>query len=161
MLLYFFIFILKVIENAIGTLRMIFVSHGRKYFATLLQLVCSLIWAITTSMVVLNVLEEPLKVIFFALGCSVGSYLGSILEEKLALGTNMIICITALDIMEEIRKYGFSLTSTKGTGLDTKNIIFIITPRRKKRKLIGILKKLDPSSFIVSGNFGQEKNYTQ
>ena len=160
MFLYFLIFILKVIENAIGTLRMIFVSNGRKYFAALLQLLCSLIWAISTSMVVINILEEPLKVIFFALGCSFGSYLGSILEEKLALGTNMVICITGLDIMDEIRLSGYSLTSTKGTGFGTKNIIFIITPRRKKRKLIQILKKLDSSAFIISGNFGQEKSYT-
>ena len=160
MFLYFLIFILKVIENAIGTLRMIFVSNGRKYFAALLQLVCSLIWAISTSMVVINVLEEPLKVNFFALGCSVGSFLGSILEEKLALGTNMVICITKQNIMNEIRSFGYSLTSTKGNGLDVKNIIFIMTTRRKKRKLIEILKNLDANAFIISGNFGQEKSYS-
>ena len=160
MFLYFLIFILKVIENAIGTLRMIFVSNGRKYLAALLQLVCSLIWAISTSMVVINVLEEPLKVIFFALGCSVGSFLGSILEEKLALGTNMVICITKQNIMNEIRSFGYSLTSTKGNGLDVKNIIFIMTTRRKKGKLIEILKNLDANAFIISGNFGQEKSYS-
>lgn len=156
--IYFLIFILKVIENAVSTLRMIFVSNGRKYLSALLQLVCSLIWIITTSMVVINITEDFIKVLFFALGCTVGSYIGSILEEKIALGSSIVICISTLDIMDDIRNYGYSLTSTKGTGLDTKNIIFIMTFRRKKKNLIHILKKLDPDSFIMSGAFLYEKN---
>ena len=100
--MYFLIFILKVIENAVSTLRMIFVSNGRKYLSALLQLVCSLIWIITTSMVVVNITEDYIKVLFFAMGCTVGSYVGSLLEEKLALGSSMIICISSLDIMDDI-----------------------------------------------------------
>ena len=159
MLMYFLIFMLKVIENAVSTLRMIFVSNGRKYLSALLQLVCSLIWIITTSMVVVNITEDFVKVLFFAMGCTVGSYVGSLLEEKLALGSSMIICISSLDIMDAIRECGYSLTSTKGTGMDTKNIIFIMTLRRKKKELIHLLKQLDSSSFILSGPFLYEKNY--
>ena len=72
----------------------------------------------------------------------------------------MVICITKQNIMNEIRSFGYSLTSTKGNGLDVKNIIFIMTTRRKKGKLIEILKNLDANAFIISGNFGQEKSYS-
>lgn len=160
MLTYFLIFILKVVENAISTIRMIFVSNNRKALAALLQLLCSLIWIVTTSMVVIDIQKDLVKIIFFCLGCTAGSYIGSFIEEKLALGSCMIICISTLDIMDDIRNYGYSLTSTKGTGLDTKNIIFIMTLRRKKRKLISILKELDESAYIMSGSFLHEKiNY--
>ena len=153
------IFTLKVVENAVGTLRLIVVSNGKKMLAAILQLLCSLIWVVTTSMVVINVQDDLLKVVFFCIGCSVGSYIGSVLEEKIALGTSMVICISSLDIMDSIREYGFSLTSTKGTGLDTKNIIFIMTTRKKKRKLVSILKELDKNSFIMSGSFLYERNH--
>lgn len=158
MLTYFLIFSLKVIENAVATIRLIFVANNRKTLAALLQLLCSLIWIVTTSMVVINIEEDMIKVIFFCLGCTVGSYVGSFIEEKMALGSCMIICISSLDIMDDIRNYGYSLTSTKGTGLDTKNIIFIMTLRRKKRQLVSILKKLDQEAFIMSGSFLYEKN---
>lgn len=159
MLTYFLIFILKVIENAISTLRMILVSTNQKYLSTILQLLCSIIWIITTSMVVINLKEDILKVIFFALGCTVGSFLGSVLEEKLAIGNIMIICISSLDIMDNIREYNFKLTSTKGTGLDTKNIIFIMISRKQKKNLINIIKNIDPNSFITSCPFIYEKSF--
>lgn len=159
MLTYFLIFILKVIENAISTLRMILVSNNQKYLSTILQLLCSIIWIITTSMVVINLKEDILKVIFFALGCTVGSFLGSVLEEKLAIGNIMIICISSLDIMDNIREYNFKLTSTKVTGLDTKNIIFIMISRKQKKNLINIIKNIDPNSFITSCPFIYEKSF--
>lgn len=159
MLTYFLIFILKVIENAISTLRMILVSNNQKYLSTILQLLCSIIWIITTSMVVINLKEDILKVIFFALGCTVGSFLGSVLEEKIAIGNIMIICISSLDIMNNIREYNFKLTSTKGTGLDTKNIIFIMISRKQKKNLINIIKNIDPNSFITSCPFIYEKSF--
>lgn len=159
MFTYFLIFILKVIENAISTLRMILVSNNQKYLSTILQLLCSIIWIITTSMVVINLKEDILKVIFFALGCTVGSFLGSVLEEKLAIGNIMIICISSLDIMNNIREYNFKLTSTKGTGLDTKNIIFIMISRKQKKNLINIIKNIDPNSFITSCPFIYEKSF--
>lgn len=159
MFTYFLIFILKVIENAISTLRMILVSNNQKYLSTILQLLCSIIWIITTSMVVINLKEDILKVIFFALGCTVGSFLGSVLEEKLAIGNIMIICISSLDIMDNIREYNFKLTSTKGTGLDTKNIIFIMISRKQKKNLINIIKNIDPNSFITSCPFIYEKSF--
>lgn len=157
MITYFLIFILKVIENTVSTLRMIFVSNNRKVLAALLQLLCSLIWIVTTSMVVIDIKNDLIKILFFCLGCTTGSYIGSFVEEKLALGSCMLICISSLDIMDDIRNYGYSLTSTKGTGLDTKNIIFIMTNRRKKRNLVSFLKKLDNNIFIMSGSFLQEK----
>ena len=65
----------------------------------------------------------------------------------------MIICITSLDIMDQIRNKGFALTSTKGTGInETKNILFITIPRRKKQVLIETLRKLDNDCYIIIEN---------
>lgn len=91
---YIFIFVSKIIENAIGTLRLIVVSNGKKILGAILQLIIALVWVLSTGLVVVNVNKDPLKIVFFCLGSLVGSYLGSIIEEKLALGSNMLTCIT-------------------------------------------------------------------
>ena len=38
--------------------------------------------------------SDPLRVLAYALGCFVGSYIGCYIEEKIAIGDNMITCIT-------------------------------------------------------------------
>lgn len=150
MFTYLLIFFLKLIENALATLRLILVSNGKKLLGSILQFICSLIWVVSTIVVIDNLNKDFLKIFVFALGCLAGSYVGSFLEEKLALGNNMIICITSFDIMDEIRKNGFALTSTKGTGInETKNILFITISRKKKQNLIELLRKLDENCFII------------
>lgn len=150
MFTYLLIFFLKLIENALATLRLILVSNGKKLLGSILQFICSLIWVVSTIVVIDNLNKDFLKIFVFALGCLAGSYVGSFLEEKLALGNNMIICITSFDIMDEIRKNGFALTSTKGTGInETKNILFITISRKKKQNLIDLLRKLDENCFII------------
>lgn len=150
MFTYLLIFFLKLIENALATLRLILVSNGKKLLGSILQFICSLIWVVSTIVVIDNLNKDFLKIFVFALGCLAGSYVGSFLEEKLALGNNMIICITSFDIMDEIRKNGFALTSTKGTGInETKNILFITISRKKKQNLIDLLRKLDKNCFII------------
>lgn len=153
MLTYLLIFFLKLIENALATLRMILVSSGKKLLGSILQFICSLIWVISTIVVIEDLNKDILKIFIFAIGCLAGSYVGSLLEEKLALGNNMIICITSLDIMDQIRNKGFALTSTKGTGInETKNILFITISRRKKQTLIETLRELDNDCYIIIEN---------
>ncbi len=74
------IFISKIIENTLSTLRIILIAKGKKRIGALLQGIISFIWIISTSIVVIK--NNPYKILFFCLGASIGSYLGSLLEEK-------------------------------------------------------------------------------
>ena len=89
---YLLIFIMKVIENALATLRVIIVSNGKKLIGAILSLLMSIIWVISTSLVVQN-FTNLFSIVAFSLGCFVGSYLGSLMEGKLAIGSNMLITI--------------------------------------------------------------------
>ena len=81
--LYLTIFILKTIEVSLSTLRLIVVAKEKKITGALLQFLISLIWAISTGLVVINIKEDPLTILFLAFGSCLGSYLGSNLEIKL------------------------------------------------------------------------------
>ena len=48
---YFLIFMAKVIENTLGTLRLIIVANGKKVFGAILQGIIAIIWAISAGIV--------------------------------------------------------------------------------------------------------------
>ena len=98
--IYFFIFISKIIENALATLRLIIVASGKKKLGALLQGIVALVWIFGTGIVIVDINKDIFKIVIFVIGSIAGSYLGSIIEEKIALGSNMLICITK-EINEE------------------------------------------------------------
>lgn len=80
-LTYFLLLFLKLIEHTISTLRIIVINRGHKLFGAILNFIIAIIWSISTVLIVDK--KDILSIIFFALGCFIGSYLGSVLEEKI------------------------------------------------------------------------------
>lgn len=75
-MVYIIIFILKILENALGTLRLIIVSNGKKVEGAVLNFLLSVVWVISTSMVVID--NNIYKILVFAFGSLIGSYVGSV-----------------------------------------------------------------------------------
>ncbi len=154
-ILYIIIFVAKVIENALGTLRFIVIANNRKGLGAFLQFLISLVWISTTGIVVVDINEDPLKIFFFALGSLVGSYYGNIIEEKMALGSNMLIAIIdakhGKKIVNELRNNDFAVTVLKGKGKNkTRYVLMIVIPRRKQNKIVEIINNIDSSAMIIS-----------
>ena len=153
--IYFLIFITKIIENSLGTLRLIVVASGRKLVGSILNGIISIIWVIGTGMVLIDVTKDPLKIVFFCLGSIIGSYLGSFIEEKMALGNNLLMSIVNYDfgdtIQKELRKKKFAVTSLIGNGKDSlKMILLVMIPRKKTHTCVSIISSIDPNSMIIS-----------
>lgn len=151
--LYCMIFFSKVIENALATLRLIVVANGKKWLGAFLQFIVALVWVFVTGAVVTGIKKDPLKVIFFALGSFVGSYVGSIIEERLALGNNMITAIVdpknANKIITELGKEHYGVTMLKGSGTTKDKIILMsMIPRKKRQEVTDIIKNFEPNAFI-------------
>lgn len=151
---YFIIFSLKVIENALATLRLILVSNGKKLEGAILIFVTSIIWVLTAGMVIVNINEDIFKVLFFCLGSFVGSYVGSYIENKLALGSNLIICIIdkeELPIIDKLRDKGYGITTLPGYGKDSEKYVLLIFEKRKKRiEITNEIIELTNSCMIIS-----------
>lgn len=151
-LTYFTIFISKIIENALSTLRLIVVAKGKKIFGAILQFIIAFVWVITTGIVVVNIKEDPYKIIFFALGSLIGSYIGSIVEEKIALGNDLITVISNKyenEIIKELANNDLSVFKINGYINNKKiPILFITNEKRKRKNIIKIIKKIDNNSII-------------
>lgn len=153
--IYLLIFVTKIIENALGTLRVIVVSNGKKWMGAILNGIISIIWVIATGMVIINITKDPLKILFFCLGSVVGSYLGSLMEEKMAMGKNMLISIVDYDLGEviskELRKEKYAVTCMIGNGKDSlKSILLVMTPRKKTQECVSLISCLDINAMIIS-----------
>jgi len=156
-LIYLLIFTFKVIENTLSTLRIIVVSNGKKILGAILQGVISIIWVISTSLVVINIQKDLIKIISFTLGALIGSYIGSIIEEKLALGTNMITAVIEKEkttkITRALKKQKYETIILKGKRKDElKNILIIITKRKTRKNVIKLIKNIDKTATIIIEN---------
>lgn len=142
-------------ETSLATFRIIVINNGKKVLGAILSAVISIIWIISTSLVVFNIKENILRIFFLALGCFVGSYLGSFIEEKLAMGYTMLMVITnntlGSIICNDLRRSGYAVTYTKATGKDNiKNVLFIMVERKKRLDVSSIIYKTDKDAMIIS-----------
>ena len=160
MLTYFIIFISKIIENTLSTLRLIVVAKGKKIFGAILQFIIAFVWVITTGIVVVNIKDDPLKVVFFALGSLIGSYLGSFIEERIALGEDMLTVITndnsSNEIIEKLSSYNYPVYKLKSENKNT-FILLVMSHKKNRSKIINIIKKIDRTSLISASSI---KNMT-
>lgn len=151
------IFFSKVIENSLATLRLIVVANGKKNFGAILQFLIALVWILVTGTVVKNIGKDPVTILVFAFGSYIGSYAGSLIEEKLAMGSNLLTVIVSLDkfetLTEKIKEQGFSITSMDGEGIyNKKKILFIFVERKKRHEVVQTIKKTDKRAMIISEN---------
>lgn len=156
MFLYAIIFLSKVIENAVSTLRIIVVANGKKLLGAVLQGIVAIIWICVTGIVVVDVLKDFGKIIAFALGSIVGSYLGSKLEEKIALGNKLLIVIVNNDLGDKIYKKLYNNIVIKFSDVkfnnQIKNVMLIFIPRKKVINITRIIRKIDEDALIISEN---------
>ena len=143
-MLYLAIFILKILENALGTLRLIIVSNGKKLEGAILNFILAITWIISTSLVVID--KDIYKILVFAFGSFIGSYIGSLLEEKIALGNNMLFIIS--------KKYNEIKNNLDNLKFDNyvinEDILIIMVARKKRKELIDKILKIDNKAKIIS-----------
>ena len=152
-LIYLAIFIFKIIEDALSTLRLIVVSNGKKKLGAILQFVVTLIWIILTGTVLMGLQKDIFKAIAFAVGALFGSYLGSVLEEKMALGTNVFIVELnykkALELIKILEEEKFQISKFRSSNQE--NVILMITGARKQtKKIVSTVKEIDKEAIILS-----------
>ncbi len=144
------IFFARVCDVSIGTIRIIFVSKGIKYLATLLGFFEILIWLLAISQIMQN-LTNVYYYIFYAGGFATGNFVGILIDEKLSIGTVMVRIITrkeAKDLIGALKKAKYRVTSVDADGSKGKvKIIFTVVNRQNIQDVIKIVKKFNPNAF--------------
>jgi uncharacterized protein YebE (UPF0316 family) len=144
------IFLARICDVTIGTVRIVMVAKGQKYLAPVLGFFEVLIWIVTMSKVVQN-LDNWLCYVGYAGGFATGNLVGLLLEEKLAMGIVRIQIITAKEahlLIEALKEAGYGIThhGAKG-GIENVSIIYSIVKRSEIPKVEEIIRNNNPRAF--------------
>lgn len=144
------IFIARVFDVSLGTIRIIFVSKGLKYLAPLIGFFEILIWLLAIGQIIQN-LTNVYYYIFYAGGFAIGNFVGILIDEKLSIGTVGVRIITRKDAQELITAlkkgdYGLTVLDAEGSNGRVK-IIFTVVNRQNIQDVIKIVKKYNSKAF--------------
>jgi uncharacterized protein YebE (UPF0316 family) len=146
------VFLARILDVSVGTLRIIFVSKGFKNYAALLGFFESLVWILAVSQVMKH-MDNWVTYAAFALGFSVGNYVGMLIEERIAIGNQIIRIITrhdATELVGYLRENGYGVTSVDAVGESGPvKLIFTVAKRRKLETIIAIIKCYNPNAFYT------------
>ncbi len=142
----------RIIDQSIGTLRLIFVAKGYKALAPILAFFEALIWLIAVSQI-LQRMDNWVTFFAYGLGFALGNYFGIILEQKISLG-NVIIRIfpktNHLLLIDFMREHNFGYTLIDGEGREGNlKIIFSILTRKNLKELLPKINEIMPESFYT------------
>lgn len=145
------IFFSRAIDVSLGTMRIIFVSKGQRFLASLLGFFEILVWIIAITKIMQNI-TNFFYYIVYAGGFAAGIYFGILIEERLALGLVSIHVFTAKDakeLLKRLRDKNYGVTSRIAHGETGKiDELFIVINRKNLGYVLRILRDYDKEAFI-------------
>lgn len=158
------IFSARILDVSIGTLRIVFIARGKKVIAPILGFFEVLIWLLAIGQIFKH-LDNIACYIAWAGGFAMGNYVGMVIEQKLAIGFEVVRVITrasAENLLEHLKNDGYGLTVTDGHGANGPvKIIFLLIKRKDLPKVSKIILKYNPKAFytVEDVNFVKDAIY--
>ena len=145
------IFAARVFDVTLGTLRIIFTSRGLRNLAPVLGFVETFVWILAVSSLVKSA-TNFVAYFGYAGGFAMGTLVGMMIENKLAVGTITIRAIIRRDpaeLIESLADAGFGVTTVDGHGAtgDVK-VIYSIVKRSDLPAVIEIFHRTLPGAFL-------------
>lgn len=133
--LYLLIFLAKLLEVSIATVRVVLTSRGNRLASSLLAAIEITLWLVVASRVLKGIEADPLQGVAYGLAYACGIYLGIMLEDKLALGLSQIEAIVnhdeAVVIASKLREHGYGVTTFDCAGLEGAKQSIVVKVMRK------------------------------
>ena len=150
-----YVFLLRLIEQALGTLRSLYVNKGKPKLGALLGFIESAIWVVAISQVIKD-LNDPLLIIGYALGFAAGTISGSYIESTIAIGNVVVRVFIERNenselLANELRANDFGVTVINGQGRDGEvSIAWCVVPRKKVKELLNIVSEITPDAYVTT-----------
>jgi uncharacterized protein YebE (UPF0316 family) len=147
------IFLMRVFDMTIGTLRTLTTVAGMIRLSMFMGFFESFIWLIAISQVVTRIHESPILPFFYAGGFATGVGMGLWLERQLGFGKSVLRIISrekGKEIAHVLRNYGQIVTTFVGEGRDGPvTELYIICKSKNIQNYLAEARKADPDLFYV------------
>jgi uncharacterized protein YebE (UPF0316 family) len=148
------IFVARICDVSIGTIRTIAIVQGRTVLAFFLGFIEIIIWITVVGAVINDINKTPILVLFYALGYATGNVVGILVERKLAFGLIILRIISiekGKEMAARLRKEGQPVTTFIGEGMQGPVIELYVACRRRDLKwLLPLVKEEDPNAFYIT-----------
>lgn len=146
------IFLARITDVSINTIRIIYVLGGRRMTATLLGFFESFVWLMAIRQIFEH-LDNWVCYIAYPGGFAMGILVGMMIEERIAYGKVIVRIITRKDVNELLNfltENNFRYTRVNSEGLDgPENLVFTVLPRENLETLLTKMKEIVPSAFYT------------
>lgn len=145
------LFLLRVVNYAISTIRLVFIARGRRFLSAALAFLEALIFAVVMGAVVAD-LTNIANLMAYCMGAAIGSYVGMILEAQFVTSYRVVNIIAREQgkiIANELREAGYGVTVTQGEGRDGHvDILRSIIVHKDTSTILNIVQRINPNAFI-------------
>lgn len=167
------IFFARMTDVTLMTLRIIFVSRGKRYLAPLLGFVEVFIWIAVVSQVIRGA-NNLVAYLAYAAGFAAGNYIGIYIENRLAIGTLVVRAIvqagprsegagpakggtdprstgsTAEELVARLHEAGYGVTTVDGQGATVPvKLVYTVIKRKDLKQVMEILHEFEPRPFVT------------
>ena len=147
------IFVARVFDVSLGTIRVHFIVRQKKSLAALTGFVEVMIFILIVSRVIQDIQHWP-YVLAYAGGFATGTLLGMHLTEKLSRDVVQVTIISngqSGAVEAALREAGFALTRHGGVGRDgSVDVLDVVCSSRGLAALIETVTRADPKAFLYS-----------
>jgi uncharacterized protein YebE (UPF0316 family) len=144
------IFLARLTDVSLGTLRIIFVSHGLKYIAPIVGFFEINVWLLAIVQIMQN-LNNLVCSFAYAGGFAIGMFVGITIEERLSIGMVVVRVICkhdTTDLIKSLREAGYGVTTHDAEGVNGPvKIIFAVIRREDLHDILDRIHKIHPHAF--------------
>ena len=147
------IFFARLIDVSLGTVRTIYTVRGKNFVAALIGIIEITVWFLVVKEALNTNNNSIFIVISYALGFSVGTYLGGKISNRFIkshLEVQVILSNKDDNIIKKIREAGYGVTAIEVKGVDSvRYMLYIQIKDSTLQNLKQLIRKLDSRAFIV------------
>jgi uncharacterized protein YebE (UPF0316 family) len=146
------IFLLRIVDVSLATLRMLMVMRGKKFAAPLIGFFEVLVWILAVGNAI-RFISSPLHLFGYAAGFATGTLVGLWIEEKMAFGMSTVRIMSrhgGVELAEALRDHGFGVTEFAGQGRE--GVVEVVYVALKRRDLPTVFREVgiwDPEAFVT------------
>ncbi len=144
----------KIVEITIQSLKTCMMVKGQRLKAASLGFLECTIWGLVISTIIGTLGDNLLLLLFYCVGYATGLFLGSTLENKIALGTSNLQLIANRESTEKIIAYlkeknrGYTVFEGQGS-VDRMNMVFIVLARKETKKTLKEIRTICENKVFV------------
>lgn len=147
------IFVLRVMDMSLDTLRVLFVVRGKKMLAWGLGFFQAMIFVVAIGSVLSGDLSV-INILAYSAGFATGNVVGMLIEERLAIGHIQLTIVSSTHgaaISEALRAGGYAVTEIPARGKDgTVSVLHCGVRRKDVDDVETVILEVDPKAFVTA-----------